>query len=200
MTKIKYCVWDVGNVIYDYTITPLNDWCEQHTTDKETFKKNKGKFSYNNYMKGLIPFPQLCQEICEFYGVPYRNSCDNDIKKAFFDGIIKYHPQTRKIQEHLKNSGVKNCILSNALPILADTCRCDDLISPQYQFCSFNLGLLKPDAEIFKTVRTKLGCEFQELIFVDDKKENTDAAAELGIHAITFNPETIKDEIYKIIG
>lgn len=70
MTKIKYCVWDVGNVIYDYTITPLNDWCEQHTTDKETFKKNKGKFSYDNYMKGLIPFPQLCQEICEFYGVP----------------------------------------------------------------------------------------------------------------------------------
>lgn len=129
-----------------------------------------------------------------------RNSCDNDIKKAFYDGIIKYHPQTRKIQEHLKNSGVKNCILSNALPILADTCRCDDLISPQYQFCSFNLGLLKPDPEIYKTVRAKLGCEFQELIFVDDKKQNIDAATQLGIHAILFTPESIEQKINKILN
>lgn len=49
MPVIKYCIWDVGNVIYNYTLEPVHDWCERRTADRETFLRHKGKFSYNNY-------------------------------------------------------------------------------------------------------------------------------------------------------
>ena len=29
MPVIKYCIWDVGNVIYNYTLEPVHDWCER---------------------------------------------------------------------------------------------------------------------------------------------------------------------------
>ena len=56
----------------------------------------------------------------------------------------------------------------------------------------------KPDPEIYRRVREKLGCRFEELIFVDDKPKNTKAAAKLGIHAVTFNPQTIANDIRHI--
>ena len=72
MPVIKYCIWDVGNVIYNYTLEPVHDWCERRTADRETFLRNKGKFSYNNYMKGLVPYAELCRQLCDFYDVPYH--------------------------------------------------------------------------------------------------------------------------------
>ena len=199
MAKIKYCIWDVGNVIYHYTLDPLHNWCEKHTADPKAFQQKKGKFSYNDYMKGLVPYPDLCRKICDFYAVPYQENYNIEINRAFHLGIKDYFPQTRQMQEELQQQGIQNCILSNALPILAGNNKASDLILPEHQFCSFDLGLLKPDPEIYKAVRQKLDCRFDELIFVDDKARNTRAASELGIHAITFNPQTIISEIHRLV-
>ena len=46
MNKIKYCIWDVGNVIYQYSLEPLHQWCKTHTQDQTLFEANKGKFNY----------------------------------------------------------------------------------------------------------------------------------------------------------
>ena len=40
MPVIKYCIWDVGNVIYNYTLEPVHYWCERRTADRETFLRN----------------------------------------------------------------------------------------------------------------------------------------------------------------
>ena len=150
-------------------------------------------------MKGLVPYEQLCRQICDFYAIPYQENYPIEINKAFHQGIKDYFPETRKIQEELAQQGIKNCILSNALPILADDNQAADLIPAERQFCSFDLGLLKPDPKIYQTVRQKLDCEFEELIFIDDKAKNAQAAAELGINAITFNSKTIINDIRKIV-
>lgn len=71
-------------------------------------------------------------------------------------------------------------------------------MQPEHIFCSFDLGLLKPDVQIYQTVLESLGSEGREVIFVDDKPKNTAAAATLGIHAITYNPNTIVSEIRRI--
>lgn len=169
MPVIKYCIWDVGNVIYNYTLEPVHDWCERRTADRETFLHNKGKFSYNNYMKGLVPYAELCRQLCDFYAVPYHKDYAIELNRAFRAGIKDYFPQTRQTQEELQQRGIANCILSNALPVLAGDNKAADIIPPERQFCSFDLGLLKPDPEIYRRVREKLGCRFEELIFVDDK-------------------------------
>ena len=153
MPVIKYCIWDVGNVIYNYTLEPVHDWCERRTADRETFLRNKGKFSYNNYMKGLVPYAELCRQLCDFYDVPYHKDYTIELNRAFRAGIKDYFPQTRQTQEELQQRGIANCILSNALPVLAGDNKAADIIPQERQFCSFDLGLLKPDPEIYRRVR-----------------------------------------------
>lgn len=199
MNKIKYCIWDVGNVIYQYSLEPLHQWCKTHTQDQTLFEANKGKFNYNDYMKGLVPFEQLCQQLCDFYGVLYDKKYCPEINKAFHQGIIEYFSETRQAQNFLSAQRIENCVLSNALPVLGEDEQINQIIKPQHRFCSFELGLLKPDPKIYQTVKDKLDCEFNELIFVDDKAKNTSAAAMLGIHTITYKRETILKDIKNIL-
>lgn len=49
-------------------------------------------------------------------------------------------------------------------------------------YFSFEMGMRKPDSEIFKFVLAQHALIPKHTLFVDDKKENTDAASALGIH------------------
>ncbi len=49
-------------------------------------------------------------------------------------------------------------------------------------YFSFEIGMRKPDAEIFNYLIQKHELSAKNTLFVDDKKENTDAALSLGFH------------------
>ncbi|MBO0322499.1 HAD family phosphatase [Muricauda sp. CAU 1633] len=49
-------------------------------------------------------------------------------------------------------------------------------------YLSYEMGMRKPDAEIFEFVLDQNKLTAHETLFVDDVKENTDSAARLGIH------------------
>lgn len=48
-------------------------------------------------------------------------------------------------------------------------------------YFSFEMGMRKPDAEIYQALLNQHELQPKRTLFVDDKKENTDAAAALGI-------------------
>lgn len=49
-------------------------------------------------------------------------------------------------------------------------------------YFSFEMGMRKPDTEIFNYLLQKHQLSAKKTLFVDDKKENTDAAFALGLH------------------
>ena len=49
-------------------------------------------------------------------------------------------------------------------------------------YFSFEIGMRKPDAEIFNYLIQKHELSVKNTLFVDDKKENTDSASSLGFH------------------
>lgn len=49
-------------------------------------------------------------------------------------------------------------------------------------YFSFEIGMRKPDAETFNYLIQKHELSVKNTLFVDDKKENTDAALSLGLH------------------
>ena len=51
---------------------------------------------------------------------------------------------------------------------------------------SAELGVAKPDYRIYDILRSRLDCEYSEIIFVDDFVQNVEAAEQLGIQAILF--------------
>ncbi len=52
---------------------------------------------------------------------------------------------------------------------------------------SYQLGVAKPDAAIYRDALEKLGTQPEETLFVDDKEENVDAAVALGMKGIIFS-------------
>ncbi|SRR5258708_2102252 len=57
-------------------------------------------------------------------------------------------------------------------------------------YCSGNLGVAKPDKEIFEYVLNDLQIEPDELLFIDNQKNNIEAANLLGIKTILFKNKT----------
>ena len=195
MAKYKYCIWDMGKVIYVFSFRPLDKWCRENTTNLETYQTNLKKLDYDAFMKGDISFSDWSRDLCILYSIPWRASRPAEINKALHQGVSAEFEITRKMRGQLVKSGIDICILSNALPILKDTGNCWDLVKKEHCFTSFELGLLKPNPQIFEAVRSNLGCHFSEMIFIDDKKINTESAQRLGITAITFTPDTIASRL-----
>ena len=198
---IKYCIWDVGKTIYDYSLDPLDKMMRSKTSDVSSYDESGGVYKYNfdQYMKGEVSFPLLCQDLCRKYNVEFTNDMPARINKAFHEGVGEYYPETKKAMIDMKNAGVRNCILSNALPVLKDTGNVYGLVDRKNVFCSFSMGFLKPDPTIFQCVELMLDCEPNEILFIDDKEKNTAAAAKLGFNTITYRRETIAEDIKKYI-
>ena len=51
---------------------------------------------------------------------------------------------------------------------------------------SSEVGLLKPDPEIYRRTLALMGIQAQEAIFVDDVQRNVDGANRIGLHGIVF--------------
>lgn len=201
-SKLKYCIWDVGNVIYHFSFAPLDKWCRAHTFDLETYLSRIGKLDYDDYMRGEISFEQWCRRLCEFYKINYFDTALEEINHAMLQGVSDDFPVTRQVMLRMREHGVQNCILSNALPNLAETGKFqkEKLVEPEFRFTSFDLRLLKPDPAIYEAVRQKLNANFSEMLFIDDKIENVEGALSCGLDAIVFTQETIEAEIYKRCG
>ncbi|UFH35454.1 HAD family hydrolase [Flavobacterium acetivorans] len=67
-------------------------------------------------------------------------------------------------------------------------------------YFSFEMGMRKPDAEIFNHVLNKHDLQAKRTLFVDDKKENTDAALSLGMNVwnLQVGQEDVVDLFEKI--
>lgn len=63
-------------------------------------------------------------------------------------------------------------------------------------YFSYEMGMRKPDAEIYQTVLNKHELQAKRTLFIDDKKENTDAAAALGIHV--WNLQVGKEDVINL--
>ena len=65
-------------------------------------------------------------------------------------------------------------------------------------YYSYEMGMRKPDTEIFTTILSKHDLSPKRTLFVDDKKENTDAAESLGLHV--WNLKVGEEDVVELFG
>lgn len=63
-------------------------------------------------------------------------------------------------------------------------------------YFSYELGMRKPDAICFQTVMARHELQAKHTLFVDDKKENTDAAAALGLSV--WNLQVSQEDVVQL--
>jgi putative hydrolase of the HAD superfamily len=62
---------------------------------------------------------------------------------------------------------------------------------------SYEMGMRKPDAEIYTTLINRHELSPKRTLFVDDKKDNTDAAKALGLHV--WNLQVGKEDVIELL-
>ncbi len=89
----------------------------------------------------------------------------------------------------LKQHGLKTAILSNiGDAVLASVEQVFDWIHRfDVLVWSYQLGIAKPDPAIYRHTLVALGTEPEETLFIDDKRENIEAARSLGMRTIQFS-------------
>jgi putative hydrolase of the HAD superfamily len=104
------------------------------------------------------------------------------------DGWLRLNPLTLPaLLGHVLRTGAQLALLSNAPEPLAkaiDRSRWSRHFDHCYYSC--RLGAAKPDIRAFQLVLSQLGAPPGDVLFIDDRAENTRAARGLGMHAITF--------------
>ena len=100
---------------------------------------------------------------------------------------LKEIPGTNDVIQQLKKQGFIVALLSNARKDQADHVRklgYYDLFKPALISCE--IGYEKPDPRAFQFLLKELDLSPSLCIFIDDKKENVEAARVLGIDSILF--------------
>ena len=59
---------------------------------------------------------------------------------------------------------------------------------------SGDVGVKKPDPEIFALTVSRLGCRAENCVFIDNSVNNLNAAAEFGIRPVLFNRDGVEYE------
>lgn len=183
---IKVGVFDVGGVLHetsgDYIFQDIMQTLEiteevlRETWFKIIDKLGKGEITENEFwrlflkkIKSNKPLPKESLLLRAFIKHYHRN-----------DDVIN-------LIKRLKSNDYKVAILSNSIKPHAEYLYKIGIYQNfDIVVLSHEVGMQKPNLEIYKYLLKKLLVKPEEVFFVDDKLNNTEAAAKLGIHAILF--------------
>lgn len=137
--------------------------------------------------EGTTSVPEYWQLVASDMGTQWAPTTVHELWIADFRSWWSLEPGTLELINSLYEGGTRLAILSNAGFDFASGFRFSPL--GQYferVFVSAEMNLVKPDPAIYREIAGELGISLDEMVFVDNKAINTDAAAALGITAHHF--------------
>ena len=153
-----------------------------------------------DYDRGTRSFDNVAERLAQFRG------SDVQTARHMMATAITYQDQvapTAELIAQLKGDSYRLFVLSNMSKEYIDFLR----KMPVYQYfdgevISCEVGLNKPEREIYSLLLDKFSLDPMQTMFIDDRKENVVAAAELGIVPFHFdrkNPEQSCNQIRELL-
>jgi FMN phosphatase YigB (HAD superfamily) len=181
-------LFDLGGVIINWN----DDWLYDEITSqlKQPFEKIKSKYNAN-----LCSLFESKINESEFWGLVLENSdiIDNKIISKTFLKMSSINYDFLNFAKSLKSDGQSIGILSNLTPETS-TCIDKNLLKDfDYFFYSNSIKLSKPNPEIYQHVCDQIPSK--NILFIDDKQENLDAAKLFGMNTILFTSENFTSGI-----
>jgi putative hydrolase of the HAD superfamily len=135
----------------------------------------------NDLDHGTVTIPDYWARIAADLGFTFGPAQVQRLWAADFRSWISVEPGSIDILADLFAGGTRMALLSNAGFDFGDAFRRAPFAQYFEQvFVSAELGLIKPDPEIYRHVARELGIEPTQMVFVDNKKVNVDGAESIG--------------------
>jgi putative hydrolase of the HAD superfamily len=206
MKKIKNLIFDLGGVILNINPQLTLDAFSKMGMDK--ILGGEAKKYQVNMLHGIekgATSPQIFRNnVRDILG---NNVSDEAIDKAWTAMIINLPQERIKYLEELKKS-YRIFLLSNTNEIHrilfhrmfkeGHGYSFYDLFEKNYY--SHEMGLRKPDPEIYRIVLKDNNLTPEETLFIDDLKENTESAESLGMQALLIEPGTMMERLPTVLA
>lgn len=193
----------IKTIFFDYAgvITPTRDnldfakkYCKRFgLTEKELME-----ITYTNFGEaavGKIPDERFWGDIAQKLHID-----PEEIKKLLI-GTFPIDPRMIKLIDKIKGRYII-VMVSNQLESWLEKVIYDNNLRSKFHFFvnSYQIGVRKPDKEIFLAALKKSNSKPDETLFIDDASKNIIAAQELGINGIQFDTyEQFISDFKKII-
>jgi len=194
---IKSIIFDVGGVLM--TDVPLKKIAEELSLRFSMSQEELHSYLYPNKHWTLLTLGEISED--EYWEHFLKASKVKVDVKELRDRV---RTELRPIEENVEivpllKSQYKLAILSN------HSKEWSEFMTKKYDFFKYfeqiifscNVGLRKPDAQIYKLAMTKLGSEPEECLFIDDKQRNTDGAQKVGMKTIVLESASrLREELF----
>ncbi|WP_159282547.1 glucose-1-phosphatase [Rahnella variigena] len=179
-------IFDMGNVIIDIDFKRvLGVWSHLSGTPLATLTERfKMGEVFQQHERGEISDEQFAADLCNEMGIALSFEQFSAGWHAVFVGL---RPEVITLFQKLREEGHRVVVLSNTNRLHLD-------FWPQHypeieantdaMYLSQNLGMRKPEPEIFQHVLEKEGFTAVQAVFFDDVAENIEAARAAGIEAV----------------
>ncbi|KAJ5348982.1 hypothetical protein MYU51_011717 [Penicillium brevicompactum] len=185
MAASKALVFDIGDVLYNWEAPPVGTTTIPpkmlHAMIKTSIWADHDIGKYNE----AVCFAKLAAEFD-------RTPAEVDLAISWIrDGLQLNQALVDQLRSLKTNPNVQGLyIMSNiSHELLTHLRRKDDGMDWDLfkgTFASGEVGLRKPDAAFYELVLQRVGHPAEDVFFVDDKKENIDAARALGICGVVY--------------
>ena len=189
-------IFDLGNVIVDIDFKRvLGVWSDYSRVPLASLQS---KFTigepFHLHERGQISDEQFAQRLGHDLGMALSYEQFSAGWQAIFVGLRK---ETIAVMQALRDKGHRVVVLSNTNQLhcefwpgeYPEVAQVADKI-----YLSQQMGMRKPDAEIYLTLLEEEGFSANEAVFFDDNEDNINSARQLGITAILVTgKETVPD-------
>lgn len=140
---------------------------------------------WTDYDMGVLSFEQVAEELAAYRGVEPEFAREMITIAIGKQETIR---PTEKLIDELKAAGYKLYVLSNMSREFIDFLRKQKVYENfDGDVVSCEVGIVKPMPEIYDLLLERFDLAPAETIFIDDRKENVDAAAAKGIATFHFD-------------
>lgn len=186
---IKNIVLDFGGVLIDidYHAT-INAFRELGIENFEAlYSQAQQEDLFNNFETGKISSQYFVNQLLDKIGMGVS---PNEVVKAWNAMLGDIHRENIEAVEKIKAKGYNVYLLSNTndihIKVAFDRWKKLSIIEANdlfdHIFLSQEVGMRKPDDEIFNLVLNELSASPEEVLFVDDSIQHIETANRLGIH------------------
>ena len=189
---IKNLVFDLGNVLIEWNSKKILTYFEPEKERRQVLRQaifESGVWHQTD--KGELSLKDACEEVLAQLDVSYHSA----VKNIFYHWYEVVHVYSG-LQERIRlwaNQGYRIYILSTTCEIFYHIEKAGLLlIYPLLSgyILSSEVGVVKPEVEIYRKLLKKYGLDSVESVFIDDIQANLDTAAELGFETILSTSET----------
>lgn len=180
---MKNIVFDLAGVV----VARNQERCPQYIMDYFYFI-NSGEALpefWDDYDRGTRDIDSVAQCLAEFRGSDFETAKSRMLEAVTYQEQVA---PTAELIAELKAAGYRLFVLSNMSKDYIEFLREMPVFQHfEGEIVSCEVGLIKPEREIYNLLLDRYNLDPEQTMFIDDRKPNVDAAAEVGINPFHFD-------------